>query len=126
MNKEEKSKKKSEIEEYQEVLRAVQRGDKKAKAKLARFKLSGDGGVEVDKDGAVSLLNECVEEWDMEAMWMLGLCYEYGMGGCKQDLEKAEDLYKQSCEGGSVIGEFFAENGNDTRGSGVMIVECLS
>ena len=52
-------------------------------------------------------------------MWMLGLCYEYGMG-CEQGLDKAEELYKQSCEGGSVIGKFLMENGKESRGSGIL------
>ena len=40
--------------------------------------------------------------------------------GCKQDLEKAELLYKQSSDNGSVTGKFLFKNGKDKRGTGVM------
>ena len=110
--------------EYEEVLRAVERGDSKAKTKLARYKLSRRGGAEVDEDGAVALLTECVKDKDSDAMWMLGLCYEYGMG-CEQDKEEAERLYKQCCENGNAIGDFLGENGKNDRGSGVMKVKSL-
>ena len=60
-----------------------------------------------------------MEDKDPEAKWKLGLCYEYGMG-CEQDLDKAEELYKRSCEGGSAIGKFLMENGKGSRGSGIM------
>ena len=107
--------------EYKEVVHAVENGDKKAKTKLAWYKLSGCGGAEIDKDGAVVLLKERVEDKDIEAMWMLGLCYEYGMG-CEQDIEEAEKLYKQCCDNKNVIGKFLNENEKDKRGSGVINV----
>ena len=110
-----------EVALYKEVVRTVESGDNKAKTKLAWYKLSGCGGAEVDEDGAVALLEERAEENVAEAMWMLGLCYEYGMG-CEQDLERAESLYEQSSGSGSVTGTFLAENGKDERGSGVMRV----
>ena len=111
-----------EAELYKAVVSAVESGNK-AKTKLAWYKLSGRGGAEVDEDGAVVLLEERAsdEENDAEAMWMLGMCCEYGMG-CEQDLERAESLYKQSGEGGSVIGMFLAANGGYARGSGMMNV----
>ena len=113
----------SEEERYRNVLRAVEGGDNKAKTKLAWYKLSGYGGAEVDEDSAVILLEERVKDNDAEAMWMLGLCCEYGMG-CEQDLERAETLYKQSCDGGNAIGKFLKESGeNNERGSGIMKVE---
>ena len=73
-------------------------------------------------ESVVSLLEERVKEKDEEAMWMLGLCYEYGIG-CERDLTRAETLYKQSCDGGNVIGKFLKDSGeNNGRGSGMMIV----
>ena len=110
-----------EEKEYEEVVHAVESGDNKAKTKLAWYKLSGCGGAEIDKDGAVELLEERVKDKDAEAMWMLGLCYEFGMG-CEQDIEEAEKLYKQCRDKGNVIGKFLYENGKDERGSGVMYV----
>ena len=119
-----KSSKISPEEQYKEIVKAVESGDNKAKTKLAYYKLSGYGGCEIDVDEAVILLKECVEDKDTDAMWMLGLCYEYGMG-CEQDLKKANSLYKQSGDDGNEIGKFFVENGKKKRGTGVMKVKSL-
>ena len=117
---------KKKEEEYKEVVKAVESGDNSAKTKLAWYLLSGCGGAEVDKERAVELLKERVkEEKDGEAMWMLGVCDEYGIG-CEQDLEEAEGLYKECSECGNVVGQFFVENGRgNKRGSGVMKVGSL-
>ena len=110
--------------EYKEIIRAVEGGDNEAKTRLAWYKLSGCGGAEVDEEGAVALLEELVKDKDEEAMWMLGLCCEYGMG-VEQDLKTAEELYEGSRDGESEIGKFLAENGRDERGSGMMNVPSL-
>ena len=121
MNKEVSSE--EEKTHYKEVVFAVESGNNKAKTELAWYKLSGCGGAEVDVDDAVVLLEERRKDRDVEAIWMLGLCYEYGIG-CDQDLEEAERLYKESCNGGSIIGMFLVENGeDDERGSVIMKVE---
>ena len=116
----------NEKEEYKQVVEAVKEGDKEAKTKLARYLLSGYGGVQIDEDRAFDILKERVtKDEDVEAMWMMGLCYEYGMG-CETSDEEAEALYKRCCEGGNVIGKFFEENGEgNERGSGVMKVKSL-
>ena len=62
---------------YNDVKSAVETGDDSAKTKLAWLMLSGD---ERDEDGAVVLLEERAKERDPEAMWMLGLCCEFGIG----------------------------------------------
>ena len=93
--------------EYQKVLCAVESGEKQAKTKLAWFKLSGDGGAEIDENPAVALLHERVKDDDSDAMWMLGLCYEFGRG-CKQDLVQADHFYQQSYRSGNQIGELFS------------------
>ena len=114
-----------EESEYQDVVLAVESGDNKAKTKLAWYKLSGRGGAEIDEENAIVLLEDRVKDKDEEAMWMLGLCYEYGIG-CEQNLERTETLYCQSYEGGSVIGKFLAENKKNERGSGIMEIDwCL-
>ena len=102
--------------EYKELLRAVEGGNSEAKTQLAWYKLSGCGGAEVDGDGAVALLEERVKDKDVEAMWMLGLCYEYGMG-VEQNLKRAAKLYKESR---SEIGEFLVWYERGDRGSGKM------
>ena len=109
-------------EEDKEMIKAEEIDFEDAKTKLAYYKLTGIGGVEIDVDEAVALLKERVEDKDSEAMWMLGLCYEYGMG-CEQDLEKAELLYNKSCKRDNVIGIFLAENGKEGRGKGILRVE---
>ena len=104
---------------YKGVLKAVESGDNKAKTKLAWYKLSGCEGCEIDVDGAVVLLKERVEDKDSDAMWMLGLCKEFGMG-CEQDIEEADRLYEECKDCGNVIGEFFGKYGKDGRGTGIM------
>ena len=117
--------------QYREAVGAMEKGDESAKTSVAYFKLSGLGGAKVDADEAVALLEERVKEGDCEAKWMLGLCCEYGMG-TEQDIERAEELYRESFEGGNVVGKLLKENGEDGRGSGVMKVksglwiECFS
>ena len=115
-----KSKEISDAAQYREAVNAMEHGDVKAKTKVAFYKLTGLGGVEVDVDEAVALLEERAKEGDSEAKWMLGLCCEYGMG-IEQDIERAELLYRQSSEGGNVVGKLLWWNVGG-RGSGVMIV----
>ena len=116
----------NEKEEYKQVVEAVKEGNKEAKTKLAWFLLSGYGGVQIDEDRAFDILKERVaKDEDAEAMWMMGLCYEYGMG-CETSDEEAETLYKRCCDDRNVIGKFFEENGEgNERGSGVMKVKSL-
>ncbi len=116
----------NEKEEYKQVVEAVKEGNKEAKTKLARYLLSGYGGAQIDEDRAFDILKERVAKGeDAEAMWMLGLCYEYGIG-CETSEEEAEALYKRSREGGNATGEFLVENGEgNERGSGVMKVKSL-
>ena len=109
---------------YNEVLKEVESGDNSAKTKLAWLKLSGLGGAEVDEDGAVVLLEERVKDKDDDAMWMLGICYKFGIG-TEQDIEQAEKLYKQSSEKGNEIGKFFVSHGKNGRGSGKMKMKGL-
>ena len=86
------------------VLCAIEEGDDHAKTELAWFKLSGHGGVVIDAEGAVKLLEEQVKNKDDRAMWMLGMCFEYGIG-CEQDLSRAKELYKESSEAENEVGE---------------------
>ena len=117
-------KQKSEEAQYKEAVHAMKSGDKRAKTKVAFYKLSGRGGVEVGTDEAVALLEERVKEEDCEAMWLLGLCCEYGEG-IEQDTERAEKLYRDSHEGGNVVGEFLMKKGKGRRGREKMIVNGL-
>ena len=110
--------------QYREAVSAMENGDSHAKTKVAYCKLTGDGGVEIDEEGAVVLLEECARDGDSKAKWMLGLCCEYGIG-IEENIKRAESLYQQSKEGGNVVGEFLLENGRGGRGNGVMQAWCL-
>ena len=110
--------------QYREAVCAMKSGEDSAKTKVAFYKLSGRGGVDVDGDEAVALLEERVKDGDCEAKWMLGLCFEYGIG-TGQGIERAEKLYGECPEGGNVVGEFLMKNGRGERGTGVMKVNGL-
>ena len=94
-----------------------------AKTSLAWYKLSGQGGSRKDVDEAVVLLEERVKDRDGEAMWMLGLCKEYGMG-TDQEIEQAVKLYKQSSENGNSIGDFLASK--EDWGLKTKIIKCFN
>ena len=115
---------KKQQSESNEILRAVERGEESAKTKLAWYKLSWFGGAEDDAIEAVKLLEERVKEKDGEAMWMLGLCKEYGRG-IERDIEGAEKLYKESKEAGNENGEILAGKGRKGRGRGKMGIDGL-
>ena len=53
-----------------QIIEEVERDFKDAKTKLAYYKLTGIGGVEIDVDEAVALLKERVKDEDTDAMWM--------------------------------------------------------
>ena len=95
--------------EYEGVMQAIREGDESAKTKLAWLMLSGLGCADVDEDGAVVLLEERVTEGDGDALWKLGVCYEFGMG-IEQDVERAEALYRRSSERGNERGKSFVEH----------------
>ena len=107
--------------QYRKAVDAMENGDLRAKTKVAFHNLSGVGGVEVDADKAVVLLEERAKDKDSEAKWMLGLCYEHGKG-TERDIERAEKLYGESSKAGNAVGEFLSNNGKYNRGSGVMRV----
>ena len=110
---------------YRRALHAMVRGDEKAKATVAFYQLTGRGGAKVDADEAVSLLYECTKDRNTEAMWMLGLCCEYGEG-TEQDIDQAVSLYQRACGGyGFVAGEFLYWNTKGGRGTGLMKVDSL-
>ena len=115
----------SEEQDYKTTLEAAKRGEESAKTKLAWYKLSGDGGVDVDVNGAVALLEERVKEGDAEAMWMLGVCFEFGLG-IEQDIERSSRLYGLSKDEGNEIGENLAKNVRmHEKGSGYLKISCL-
>ena len=104
-----------EEEEFDKVLGAVKRGDEKAKTRYAWFKLSGRGEAFVDADEAVAFLTERVKDKDAEAMWMLGVCKELGIG-MEEDKEGAGKLYKLSSECGNATGKVLVSKWRNGKG----------
>jgi len=95
------------IIKYRNVLRRVERGEEKLKTKLAWLILSGQGGVDYQIEEALSLLKEQGKKGDPQAMWMLGLCKEYGVG-IEQDSTQAKMLYTLSRDKGNTTGRLLA------------------
>ena len=112
----------SDREQYLEALRKVESGNEQYKTRVAFFLLRGRGGVDADADEAVALLTERSAAGDREAKWMLGVCYEFGLG-TEQDIGIAERLYTESANARSEVGMFLSEVGNNERGSGVLKVK---
>ena len=109
--------------EYERFLETVCNGETSAKGKLAWFLLSGHGGTGVDAKKAVGFLSEVVES-DPEAMWMLGVCKEYGIG-TENDLEGAQKLYDQSQRSGNAVAAFLLSKESEERQIGSMRIERL-
>ena len=61
--------------------------------------LEGSHGVARDAHGAVVVLEERTKDHDSQAMWLLGLCCEFGMG-TEQDTQRAQQLFKQAAQQG--------------------------
>ena len=114
-----KGKQLSEKELYKEAVFAMERGVELLKTKVAFYKLSGRG-TEFDPEGAVPLLEDRAEKGDGEALWMLGVCCEYGIG-MERDTVRAELLYYQSCQTKNVVGTFLSKNNGGGRGTGTML-----
>ena len=110
--------------DYEAVLSAVEKGEESAKTELAWYKLIGYGGARKDVNEAVRLLEERSKAGDGEAMWMLGMCKEYG-GGMDQDIEGAKKLYEQSRKAGNEIGKILALKSLGGSLSGKMEVDGL-
>ena len=105
--------------QYIDAIKALERGEKTAKTKIAWFLLTGYGDVKRDEKKAVEILEERVKEKDYEAMWILGICKEYGIG-IEEDIEGAEKLYRSSNEGGNEVGKILETKIKNGRGNGKM------
>ena len=105
-----------EPKHFADLVAAANDGDTEAKVVLAWLKLQGRGSAKMDKEGGYQLLEECVALEDSDAMWLLGICNEYGLG-CKQNIERAKDLYAKSCSNGNPLGTLLAKDRKDSVGS---------
>ena len=90
----------------------------KAKLDLAMCLFRANEGHE---EKAVKLLEYCAEAGDMDAMWMLGLCLEYGIG-VENDDDNAKSLYDSSSRMGCQIGNILKKN-NSTYGPRNGVIE---
>ena len=83
----------------------------------ARWMLEGSHGMTRDADAAVALLEEKVKDGDAEAMWMLGVCCEFGMG-TEQNADRAEQLYLRGVVQGNATAELLAKKLKNKNGRG--------
>ena len=79
--------------------------------------LEGSHGVERDAEAAVALLEEKVKDGDAEAMWVLGVCCEFGMG-TEQDVERAEQLYERGAKQKNATAKLLAYKLKNKNGRG--------
>ena len=87
--------------------------------------LEGSHGMPRDADTAVALLEEKVKDRDAEAMWMLGVCNEFGMG-TEQDVGRADQLYERGAEQGNATAKLLSYKlwNRNGRGCTQMDLEC--
>ena len=83
----------------------------------ARWLLEGSHGVARDAEAAVAVLEAKVKDGDAEAMWMLGVCCEFGMG-TEQDVERAEQLYQRGAEQGNTTAKLLTDKLKNKNGRG--------
>ena len=72
-----------------------------------------------DADGAVVVLEERTKDRDAQAMWLLGLCCEYGMG-TEQDTQRAEQLFQQAAQQGDETAKLLVGKLNNKNGRGCL------
>ena len=84
----------------------------------AWHKLSTGPGEQSARE-AVKVLKMSVKDEDEEAMWMLGVCKEFGIG-TKKNIKKAEKLYAESSKRNSEVGRILSMKWFYGRGTGTM------
>ena len=99
----------------------------KTATEKALWMLEGRDGMARDADGAVVVLQQQVDEHhDAQAMWLLGLCCEYGMG-TQQDTQRAEQLFQQAAQQGDETAKLLVgklKNSKKGRGCLDMDLRC--
>ena len=82
--------------------------------------LEGSHGMARDADGAVVVLQQQVDEHhDAQAMWLLGLCCEYGRG-TEQDTQRAEQLFQQAAQQGDETAKLLVDQLRNSSGRGCL------
>lgn len=82
-----------------------------SRSEAARRVLQDRDAKYEEREQAVAQLEEGVRDGDAEAMWLLGVCCEHGVG-TEQNLTRARELYQASQEKGCRTGAFFMECSN--------------
>ena len=90
----------------------------------AQWMLEGSHGMARDADAAVALLEEKAQG-DAEAMWMLGVCCEFGMG-TEQDVARAEQLYKRGAEQRNTTAKLLTGKLKNKNGRGCTQMDLIS
>ena len=83
----------------------------------ARWMLEGSHGMARDAEAAVALLEAKVKDGDTKAMWMLGVCCEFGMG-TEQDVERAEQLCERGVKQGNATAKLLTDKLKNKNGRG--------
>ena len=91
-----------------------------------RWMLEGSHGMTRDAGTAVALLEDLViKDRNTEAMWMLGVCCEFGIG-TQQDVERAEQLFQNAAQQGNTTAKLLTDKlkNRNGRGKTQMDLEC--
>ena len=83
----------------------------------ARWLLEGSHGKARDAKAAVVLLEEKAKNNDSDAMWMLGVCCEFGMS-TEQDVARAEQLYQQAAQQQNTTAQLLLDKLKNWNGRG--------
>ena len=103
----------------QELAKLVPKAQSTRGLKALRM-LEGSHGMARDADGAVALLKHSVARTrDNEAMWMLGVCCEFGIG-TEQDVHRAEQLFKSAAQQGNTTAMLLTDKLKNKKGKGCM------
>ena len=84
--------------------------------------LEGSHGMTRDADAAVAVLEAKVKDRDTEAMWLLGVCCEYGMG-TEQDVGRAEHLYQRAADEGNTTAQLLTDKLKNKKGRGCAVMD---
>ena len=97
--------------------------DIEAKREMARRVLNGDG-VDKDEAKAVSILEDCVDHGDTDAMVMLAKCCALARG-MEHNTERAEALLSDAAQKGNEEARALMEFINDYKGQDSIVLNCL-
>ena len=93
--------------QYEKALEIYQlladRDNAEAQYQLGSFRNSGNCGLNVDKEAAVTWYRKAAEQGHTDAQTSLGYCYAKGIGGLSKDSRKAAFWFKKAAVQGNVV-----------------------